>query len=205
LAALTYLVNRTHNLSFTVAGVFLAVLVAGCTSRESHKRKEEFMAIGHVGYTVDDVTVDGGERKLLVVDDNPGDVRLVVEALKRSRTRYHINVVEDGGAALAFLQRQGMYATAPRPALILLDLNLPQMSGHEVLAALKGDPELHSIPVVMMSTSSDEGNIARAYASGASCYLIKPMGWDGYLRLADTVAAIGELEQRLAARPPGLY
>lgn len=162
------------------------------------------MTIGHAGDMGDDNMDGRGIRKLLVVDDNPGDVHLVIEALKRTRTRYHINIVEDGDAALAFLQRQGMYATAPRPALILLDLNLPRMHGHEVLVALKGDPELQSIPVVIVSTSSDERNIARAYASGASCYLIKPMGWDGYLRLADTVAAVGELEQRVSARTAGL-
>ena len=151
------------------------------------------MAKGHLMDTGKASAVgEGGRviRELLVVDDNPADVRLTVEALNKSRSPYHVNIVVDGEAALAFLQRQGPYTNAPRPALILLDLNLPRMDGHEVLAAIQVDPELRRIPVVIVSTSSSECDIRRAYAGGATRYLIKPMSWDGYVQLAETVATV---------------
>jgi len=152
------------------------------------------MAKGHL---VDTSNAGGGgegaTREILVVDDNPADVRLLVEALNRSWVRYHINTVEDGNSALAFLQHRGEYVAAPRPALVLLDLNLPGKDGHEVLAEITANPELQNIPVMIVSTSSNEWDITRAYAAGAAHYFVKPMRWDAYLQLADAITAVGDL------------
>jgi chemotaxis family two-component system response regulator Rcp1 len=112
---------------------------------------------------------------LLLVEDNPGDVRLLREALTESGMVVQVQVVHDGEEALQLLRRAGSYATAPRPNLILLDLNLPKKSGHEVLAEVKSDPQLQLIPVVVLTSSSKPDDITKSYALGANVYLQKPL------------------------------
>jgi chemotaxis family two-component system response regulator Rcp1 len=113
--------------------------------------------------------------EFLVVEDSPTDALLMQEALSHAKLWNNVHVVEDGEEALAFLRREGLYAHAPRPDLILLDLNLPRKDGREVLAEIKGEPTLKSIPVVVLTTSKDEQDVLQAYALHASCYITKPM------------------------------
>ncbi|MHB8836968.1 MAG: response regulator [Candidatus Methylomirabilia bacterium] len=125
--------------------------------------------------------------QILLVEDNPGDVRLTTEALRETKLANRLSVVGDGDAALAFLRREGKYADAPRPALILLDLNLPRKSGREVLQEIKRDPDLLTIPVAILTTSRSEEDVARAYGLHANCYISKPLDMDQFYKV---VAAI---------------
>lgn len=118
---------------------------------------------------------------ILLVEDNPGDARLTIEALKEVKVCYGLCVVEDGIQAMEFLHKEGEYVDAPTPDLILLDLNLPRMSGQEVLAEIKGDPVLHSIPVVVLTTSQAEKDIFDAYDLHANCYVVKPCNFEQLL------------------------
>lgn len=113
--------------------------------------------------------------EILMVEDNPGDVRLTREALKGGKVWTQVNVVEDGVAALDYLYRRPPYEAAARPDLILLDLNLPRMDGREVLAQVKSDPSLKLIPVVVLTTSQAEEDVLRAYHLSANCYVTKPV------------------------------
>ncbi len=113
--------------------------------------------------------------EILLVEDNPGDVRLTKEGLKDSRIVTHIHVVGDGVEAMAFLRREGQYEDAPRPDLILLDLNLPRKDGREVLAEIKGDRDLKRIPVVVLTSSKAEQDVVMAYDLHANCYIRKPI------------------------------
>ena len=119
--------------------------------------------------------------ELLLVEDNPGDVRLTIEALKEGKVINNLLVVGDGEEALAVLRREGRYATAPRPDLILLDLNLPKKGGLEVLAEIKQDPILQSIPVVVLTTSQAEQDVVRTYQLHANCYIVKPVNLDQFM------------------------
>jgi two-component system, chemotaxis family, response regulator Rcp1 len=112
--------------------------------------------------------------EILLVEDNPGDSRLTLEAIRDCAVDTHLKVVRDGVEAMDFLRREGMYGEAARPALILLDLNLPKKSGREVLAEIKNDPELRRIPVVVFSTSVSEDDVLMAYNNHANCYIPKP-------------------------------
>jgi CheY-like chemotaxis protein len=112
---------------------------------------------------------------VLLVEDNRDDIELTLEALKDSKVCMKIEVVTDGMSAMAFLRREGKYADKPRPDLILLDLNLPLMDGREVLKAIREDHELTDIPVVVLTTSEDEGDIYKAYKLHANCYISKPV------------------------------
>ncbi len=114
--------------------------------------------------------------EILLVEDNPGDVRLTEEILKESKIENHLNVVSDGEEALNFLHRRGKYSTAPRPNFILLDLNLPKKSGHEVLSKIKKDRDLRRIPVAVLSSSGAREDIMRSYNLYANCYIKKPVG-----------------------------
>lgn len=125
--------------------------------------------------------------EILLVEDNPGDARLTLEAFKEGKVLNHLSVVNDGVEALAFLRREGPYAGAKTPDLILLDLNLPRKSGREVLAEIKHDERLKTIPVVVLTTSSDEQDIARAYDNHANCYLTKPVELDQFLRVVHSI------------------
>jgi chemotaxis family two-component system response regulator Rcp1 len=113
--------------------------------------------------------------EILLVEDNPGDVRLTQEVLKEGRIANTIHVVGDGVAALAFLRREGEFADVPLIDLILLDLNLPKKDGREVLAETKSDPVLRAIPVVVLTTSAAELDVASAYGLQANCYIVKPV------------------------------
>jgi chemotaxis family two-component system response regulator Rcp1 len=118
---------------------------------------------------------------ILLVEDNPADVRLTREALKDAKVLNTLHVVTDGAAAMAFLRRQDPYAAAPRPDLVLLDLNLPKKDGREVLGEIKGDAELKRIPVVVLTTSQAEEDIVRSYNLYANAYVTKPVGLPEFL------------------------
>jgi chemotaxis family two-component system response regulator Rcp1 len=130
----------------------------------------------------------GRPIEVLLVEDNPGDVRLTVEALKESKMRHNnMNVVGDGVEALAFLRREGKYADAPRPDIILLDLNLPKKGGHEVLAEIKADEQLKRIPVVILTASEAEQDITRAYGLHADCYITKSFDLDQFVMVVKSI------------------
>ena len=118
--------------------------------------------------------------EILLVEDNPGDVRLTQEALRSEMVRNHLNVVSDGAEALAFLRREAKYADAPRPNVVLLDLNLPRKNGYDVLAEMKTDESLKHIPVVVLTTSQSDEDILKAYRLHANCYIAKPVRLDQF-------------------------
>jgi CheY-like chemotaxis protein len=125
--------------------------------------------------------------EILLVEDNPGDVRLTKEALKEGRVRNNLHVAKDGVDALAFLQRTGPYAVAPRPDLILLDLNLPKKNGREVLAQIKQDEQLRHIPVVVLTTSQAEQDVLESYRLRANAYVTKPVDLDQFLKVVRSI------------------
>jgi CheY-like chemotaxis protein len=136
--------------------------------------------------------VPDGERsravEILLVEDNPDDIDLTIEAFRESSSVSRLHVVENGVDALAYLRREGGYADAQRPDLILLDLNLPKKTGHEVLAEIKSDPNLRRIPVVVLTTSAADADVTRSYELSANCYITKPLDLDaffGVVRLVD--------------------
>lgn len=137
--------------------------------------------------------------EILLVEDNPGDVRLTVEALKEAKVRNRVHVVDDGVKAMAFLRRQAAYSTVSRPDLILLDLNLPKKDGREVLEELKHDGDLKRIPVVILTTSQAEQDILKAYELHANCYITKPVDLDQFLKV---VRSIDEFWFTLVTLPP---
>jgi CheY-like chemotaxis protein len=125
--------------------------------------------------------------ELLLVEDNAGDVELTREALDEAKVRNRLHVVSDGVEALAFLRREGPYHTAPRPDLVLLDLNLPRMDGREVLAEIKADPMLRTIPAVVLTTSEAERDILSAYRLHANAYIVKPVDLDQFLGVVRSI------------------
>jgi chemotaxis family two-component system response regulator Rcp1 len=129
----------------------------------------------------------GGGIKILLVEDNPGDVRLTKEALKEAKVRNHLSVVEDGVDAMEYLRCEGKYAEAERPDLILLDLNLPKKDGREVLEEIKQDSELKRIPVVVLTTSHAEEDILRSYNLHANCYVTKPVDLDQFINIVKSI------------------
>ena len=128
-----------------------------------------------------------GSARILLVEDNPGDVRLTIEALKEGKILNEVSVVEDGIEALAFLRRAGKYSEASRPDLILLDLNLPKKDGREVLEEIKQDSDLKKIPVVVLTTSAAERDILRAYNLHANCYITKPVDLEQFIRVVQVI------------------
>ena len=124
---------------------------------------------------------------ILLVEDNPGDVRLAREALKESDIKTSLHVVEDGVEAMAFLRRQGKYLGSPRPDLMLLDLNLPRKSGREVLAEVKTDDGLKRIPVVILTVSRSEDDITRCYDNHANCYITKPLDFNEFMSVTKSI------------------
>ena len=125
--------------------------------------------------------------EVLLVEDNPGDVRLTREALKEGKVRNNLHVASDGVEALAFLRKEGPYAAAVRPDLILLDLNLPRKDGREVLEEIKADPHLRYIPVVILTSSAAEQDILRAYDLHANCYVSKPVDLDQFITVVKSI------------------
>ena len=119
--------------------------------------------------------------EILLVEDNPGDVRLMTETFREGKINNRLSVVEDGVEALAFLRREGKHSSAPRPDLILLDLSLPRKNGQEVLAEIKQDPELKRIPVCVITSSAAEKDIVEAYNNYVNCYLTKPVDLDQFM------------------------
>jgi chemotaxis family two-component system response regulator Rcp1 len=134
-------------------------------------------------------TEDDGMIEVLLVEDSPGDVRLTQEAFRDSGKPVRLHLASDGVEAMAFLQRQGIYTDAPRPDLILLDLNLPKMDGREVLALIKGDQALKTIPTIILTTSDDEADVLISYQLQANCYLRKPAHWDAFDNLVRSINA----------------
>jgi chemotaxis family two-component system response regulator Rcp1 len=125
--------------------------------------------------------------EILLVEDNPGDVRLTREALKDAKVRNSLHVAIDGVEALAFLRKQGKYATVPRPDLILLDLNLPKKNGREVLEEIKQDNALSHIPIVILTTSQAELDIVESYRLHANAYVTKPVDLEQFLKVVGSI------------------
>ncbi len=125
--------------------------------------------------------------EILLVEDNPGDVRLTIEALKDVKLLNRMHVAQDGVEALAFLRREGKYAKSPHPDLILLDLNLPKKDGREVLEEIKQDPDLKHIPVVVLTTSQAEQDIMKSYDKHANCYVTKPVDLDQFIGVIKSI------------------
>ena len=125
--------------------------------------------------------------EILLVEDNPGDVRLTKEALKEAKVINNLTVLKDGVEALAFLRQEGPYAAAKRPHLILLDLNLPRKDGREVLAQIKADDALRRIPVVVLTTSEDEQDVLKSYNLHANCYVTKPVDLERFIKVVRSI------------------
>jgi chemotaxis family two-component system response regulator Rcp1 len=125
--------------------------------------------------------------EILLVEDSPGDVRLTREALRDAKVHNNLHVAADGLEATSFLWRKGQHANVPRPDLILLDLNLPKKGGREVLAEIKADPDLKSIPVVILTTSAAEEDILRSYQLHANCFITKPVDLDQFMKVVKTI------------------
>jgi chemotaxis family two-component system response regulator Rcp1 len=119
--------------------------------------------------------------QILLVEDNPGDVRLTIEALRDAKVANQLHHVANGEEAMQFVRRQGSFSDSPRPDLILLDLNLPRKDGREVLQELKGDPELRRIPVIVLTTSSAERDILQSYDLHANCFITKPLDFSEFI------------------------
>ena len=133
------------------------------------------------------MTQPGTPVEILLVEDNPGDAVLTREAFRDCKLLNALHHVDDGAQALAFLRREGPYGAAPRPDLILLDLNLPRMDGREVLAEIKGDEQLKRIPVIVLTTSSDEGDVRKAYHLHANCFITKPIALERFLEVVRSI------------------
>ncbi len=129
----------------------------------------------------------GRAAEILLVEDNPGDARLTVEALRDAKVLNRLTVVRDGEEAMAYLHRQGRHSNAVRPDLVLLDLNLPKKDGREVLAEMKADEGLRRIPVVILTTSSAEQDILRSYDLHANSYITKPVALDEFMQVVRTI------------------
>lgn len=138
--------------------------------------------------TLDPDALSGRPIEILLVEDNPGDVRLTREAMRESSIANNLSVVANGEEAIDFLDKRGAYAHAPVPDLVLLDLNLPKISGLEVLRHVKGSDELKMIPVIALSTSAAERDIQACYADHVNCYITKPMSYGPFMDLMQDVS-----------------
>jgi len=129
----------------------------------------------------------GNPIRILLVEDNPGDIRLTQEAFRENKLCNHLDTVRDGVEAMAYLRQEGEYAQASHPDLILLDLNLPKKDGREVLEEIKEDPILKRIPVVILTTSQAEEDIIRTYSLHANCYVTKPVNLDQFIKVVQSI------------------
>ena len=141
-----------------------------------------------------------GPIEILLVEDNPGDVRLTKEALKEGKVYSNLHTVKDGVEAMEFLRRQGKYSSVPRPDIILLDLNLPRKDGREVLQEIKSDSSLKRIPVVVLTTSKAEEDVLRTYNLHANCYVTKPVDLEKFIVV---VKSIDRFWLTVVTLPPG--
>jgi two-component system, chemotaxis family, response regulator Rcp1 len=153
-------------------------LECGSPARNHFERREEIMRM---------IGGDGMPIEVLLVEDSPGDVRLTREAFRDANSTIHLHVAADGVEAMQFLRHEGNHASSPRPDLILLDLNLPKMDGREVLAHIKEDDRLKTIPTVILTTSDAEADIAKSYQLQANCYLVKPVQLDNFENLVKSI------------------
>ena len=144
--------------------------------------------------------IEGKTIDILMVEDNEGDARLAREAMRDSKIKNTMHHVRDGDEAMAFLHKEGKYADAPRPDLVLLDLNLPRKSGQEVLAEMKADADLKRIPVVILTVSSDEADVRKTYNSHANCYITKPLDLTQFIKV---VRAIEDFWLTIVKLPDG--
>jgi CheY-like chemotaxis protein len=138
-------------------------------------------------------------REVLMVEDNAGDVRMVVEAWKDDRVKTHLTVLRNAGEALAFLRCEGQYRVAPRPDLVLVDLNLARIGGQDLLAVMKRDPKLRRLPVVVLTTSDAQRDVLQCYDSHANCYVVKPCGHE---RSFEVLRSIRDFWLTVATLPP---
>ena len=129
----------------------------------------------------------GSPIEILLIEDNQGDVRLTQEALRESKVQNKLHVVQDGVEAVSFLRQEEPFADAPRPDLILLDLNLPKKDGRELLKEIKADPALKRIPVVVLTTSKAEEDVLKTYELHANCYITKPVDFDQFLKVIQVI------------------
>jgi len=136
---------------------------------------------------------------ILLVEDNEGDVHLTQEALKSAKVRNRVHTASDGVEAMQFLRREGPFTDAPRPDLVLLDLNLPNMDGREVLEEMKADESLRTIPVVVVTSSAAEQDIVRTYALNANCYVTKPVDLKQFLHV---IGSVGDFWLQIVKLPP---
>jgi CheY-like chemotaxis protein len=141
--------------------------------------------------------------EVLLVEDSPGDVRLTQEAFRDANKSIHLHVVSDGVEAMAFLRREGTYVDKPRPDIVLLDLNLPRMDGREVLAHIKEDDSLKTIPIVILTTSDSEADIVKCYQLQANCYLSKPVQLDAFESLVKSINDFWLTKVKLPQQPRG--
>lgn len=139
--------------------------------------------------------------EILLVEDNPDDVELTTRSFKKARMQNRVSVAGDGVEALAFLRREGKYAGAPRPDIILLDLNLPRMNGREVLENIKKDPALSDIPVIILTTSKDEEDIINTYKLHSNCFITKPVLMDDFDRVIRTIQDFWFVIVKLPPKP----
>jgi CheY-like chemotaxis protein len=144
----------------------------------------------------------GKPIEILLVEDNPADVRLTQEALKEGKVRNNLHVARDGIEAIEFLRRVGKHAGAPRPDMILLDLNLPRKDGREVLADIKNDSELKAIPVVVLTTSAAEADIFKSYKLHANCYITKPVDLEQFVQVVKSIDDFWLTVVRLPSEAP---
>jgi two-component system, chemotaxis family, response regulator Rcp1 len=153
------------------------------------------------------MTVIGGDGmpiQVLLVEDSAGDVRLTQEAFHDANRAIHLHIANDGVEAMVFLKHEGRFVDAPRPDLILLDLNLPRMDGREVLAHIKENDDLKTIPTVILTTSESESDIARSYQLQANCYLTKPVQLDAFEALVKSINDFWLTKVKLPAQRSGM-
>jgi two-component system, chemotaxis family, response regulator Rcp1 len=141
-------------------------------------------------------------REVLLVEDNPGDARLAREAFRDVNEYIRLHLVSDGMEAMAYLTRQGVHRAAPRPDLILLDLNLPKMDGREVLERIKGDESLKMIPTIVLSSSETDADVFNSYQLQANCYIRKPAKWDAFNDLVASINSFWLTTVKLPQRTP---
>ena len=141
------------------------------------------------------------EIEILLVEDNPGDVVLTREALREAKIHNRLSVASDGVEAMAFLRKEGEHKDAPRPDLILLDLNMPRKNGIETLSEIKADPAFRTIPVVILTTSGADQDVLKAYEYSANCYVTKPVDLDQFVKVVQTIDEFWLSIVRLPPKP----